>query len=68
MAFYTLIIGLVLNFTGALLMFFNTPKGKDVTDRIKMKQRIKIGMAILVIGIILQITAIYKINYWPNTY
>jgi len=63
MAFCTLVIGLIINLVGALLMFFNTPKGKDVADRIKMKQRIKIGMVVLVFGIILQIVAIYKIDW-----
>jgi hypothetical protein len=36
------------------------PKGKDVPQRIKMKRWVKVGMAILLLGIILQLIAIYN--------
>jgi len=52
--------GLTLIITGALIMFFNMPKGRDVTQRIKMKRWVRIGMGILVLGTVLQLISIYN--------
>jgi|GEM_PF-3992895 hypothetical protein len=62
MEFYFLnIAGLIINSSGALTMLCNMPRGKDVDRRIRMRRRVKIGVAIVLAGVILQVVAIYHL-------
>jgi cytochrome c biogenesis protein CcdA len=64
--FLGMIIGLILIVIGALIMFFNVPKGKDSDVRFVMKKRVRLGMAILSLGVVIQV--LIPLTKWLNKF